>query len=431
MPKLVSAVVCFFVFIIITCGAQTAISADSISGFPLKIGLLADSQITTYNGSRVALYRSKTIDAFVNVAIRPPALEELSPQMLKYALDQLYNEKVDVILYLGDGANSGGEDELNVLFSTLRGSRHNHNSVPIFMVIGNHDYLGVGNTSNMVVRRRLINRPGKPKNKPLTKYDVVTRISAFNHESTLLANKNLTSGCFAYRDNFDSLLALKNHNNGLYLAGLVGYTEQNRPAVEIFLADTSDYMYATKPRVPNSVEGYGAKGSISSSNHISNDDNTQMTCLKRFSDEAGSKAEYRIIAAHYPLQDLHMFYKGDWWNTYIKKNLLSWTLNNGNNYWVSGHTHIDMGKVVDTMKPYKVGPNNESRFDCINIGSTTDKHAHVAVLGRKDKEYVEFPGNGGLFYKIIPMFDPAANESLYSDIKKDIEAIRKGSQAHS
>ena len=43
--------------------------------FPLKIGLLADSQITSQNGFSDFHYRSQNADALVDVSIRTPALE--------------------------------------------------------------------------------------------------------------------------------------------------------------------------------------------------------------------------------------------------------------------------------------------------------------------------------------------------------------------
>ena len=43
--------------------------------FPIKIGLLADSQITSQNGFSDFHYRSKSADKMVDVSIRPPALD--------------------------------------------------------------------------------------------------------------------------------------------------------------------------------------------------------------------------------------------------------------------------------------------------------------------------------------------------------------------
>jgi hypothetical protein len=83
--------------------------------FPLKIGLLADSQITSQNGFSDFNYRSKAADELADVAIRPPALEcVLAEGMLKVALRRLTEDSggdrggVDVILYLGAPSASTG-----------------------------------------------------------------------------------------------------------------------------------------------------------------------------------------------------------------------------------------------------------------------------------------------------------------------------------
>ena len=143
------------------------------AAFPIKIGLLADSQITSQNGFSNFSYRSKFADALVNVAIRSPAMEGyLSEEMLQIALNKLtqdqYGDKkgVDVILYLGDAANSGGTDEIEKALTIL--ARHREQTgVPIFIIIGNHDYLGCGNIITPGTRFALLNRAGQPDNPAL------------------------------------------------------------------------------------------------------------------------------------------------------------------------------------------------------------------------------------------------------------------------
>ena len=62
----------------------------------------------------------------VDVSIRPPALEcLLAREMLQIALNKLTNDAgggkqgVDLILYLGDAANSGGADEIEKVLTIL------------------------------------------------------------------------------------------------------------------------------------------------------------------------------------------------------------------------------------------------------------------------------------------------------------------------
>jgi hypothetical protein len=128
------------------------------ASFPLKIGLLADSQITSQNGFSDFHYRCKMADALVDVSIRPPALEcVLATDMLRIALNKLTQDSqgdkngVDVILYLGDAANSGGADEIDTVQAILSEHRQ-RTAVPVFILIGNHDYLGAGNIVSPGIR---------------------------------------------------------------------------------------------------------------------------------------------------------------------------------------------------------------------------------------------------------------------------------------
>ncbi|MHC4313636.1 MAG: metallophosphoesterase [Planctomycetota bacterium] len=148
--------------------------------FPIKIGMLADTQLTSHNGFSNYNLRSKSADRMVDVAIRPPALEcFLSEEMLNIALKKLTQDAegekdgVDVILYLGDGANSGGTDEIETVFSILEKHR-DATGIPIFIVIGNHDYLGCGNIVTPGTRFALLNRDDRPRNPALSKYQVLS-----------------------------------------------------------------------------------------------------------------------------------------------------------------------------------------------------------------------------------------------------------------
>ena len=109
--------------------------------FPIKIGLLADTQLTSHNGFYNYSQRSKFADRMVDVAIRPPALEcYLAEEMLNIALKKLTQDNegekngVDVIIYLGDGVNSGGTDEVELFFSVLEKHR-DATGIPIFVIL--------------------------------------------------------------------------------------------------------------------------------------------------------------------------------------------------------------------------------------------------------------------------------------------------------
>jgi hypothetical protein len=376
---------------------------------------LADSQITSPHGTPEALYRNVSLDRRIECAIRPPALEHLSAEMLAIALRQ-FPPDVNFILYLGDGANSGGEDEIDSFFQVLRDYRK-ESGIPIFVVIGNHDYLGAGNTTNPIERFLIVNRfhptevpplPG-PYNRPLSKYDVLMRISEFNHQSSNLP----AAAALKYTDNVDRVDPSLDHTSGLYLAGYLTYPKDSDPTVELFLADTSDYADARfkpevriwDPFVP-AWDIYGMQGSISfndGTTETGQERVSQMTYLRE--QASATPAEFRFIASHYHPDNLDRK-RGDvpesWrselisalhgtWemvctlflgHKYANQQLKQW-LSDGRDYWLSGHTHrptmmrpaqgkVHVGGVLELL--------TDASFRSVNVGSTTDYRAHIGMI---------------------------------------------------
>ena len=398
---------------------------------PIKIGLLADSQLTSDKGEIMETgYRSKFMDKTVEVAIRPPALERcLAKEMLDVALEKLSEEKVDLILYLGDGANSGGTDEIEWLFNALEKHR-NKSGIPTYMVIGNHDYLGVGNTTNKVDRHILLNPVGRTINPPLSKYQVLKRISGFN--------KANSSEVFRYRDYLSTSDPNADHKDGLYLAGYLEYTPLGEDAVDIFLVDTSDYKDTYKPEIVKlkdfvrTEQYYGAKGSISFKDEPDKNKVSQITYFEKLS--SSSRPTIRFVASHYPpdhLDRIRLTTPDDKllfdvetvghaiWEVPLSKLGLSTPpaeehfkggLSEGvKNYWLSGHTHVK--KMTRSPKRLDCGGIfgffSEGTFGCINVGSTSDYRAHVAVVEAFDKKkpgMVKVDKHVG--YREVPLFDP-------------------------
>jgi hypothetical protein len=272
--------------------------------FPIKIGLLADTQLTSQNGFSNYNLRSKSADRMVDVAIRPPALEcFLAEEMLNTALKKLTQDTdgekdgVDVILYLGDGANSGGTDEIETVFSILEKHR-DATRIPIFFVIGNHDYLGCGNIVTPGTRFALLNRDGRPSNPALTKYQVLKKISKFNRANNNLPGNNR----FQYIDNYDTVERNKelDHNKGLYLSGLLSYSEEGKNSVEILLLDTSDYKDAPDWSSIIKWGFYGAIGSLSFK-----DEPGVLSQISYFKNIVKSSSpDFRFLASHYPKDHL-------------------------------------------------------------------------------------------------------------------------------
>lgn len=417
---------------------------------PIRIGLLADSQITSPNSTPESLYRNKDTDKDLEVAIRPPALEHLTAEVLKIALDKLSQQddqggKVDVILYLGDGANSGGEDEIERLFEILTQHR-DKTGIPMFMVIGNHDYLGAGNTPNQAERLLLLNhlavdeKPPVKYNRPLSKYQVLQKISEFNRDPDYLSPKTM----FEYTDNRYSLDESLDHRTGLYLAGHLVYSENGQDNVEMFLADSSDYQ--NMPIKPEAMKlaVYGWEGSISSENKSDEKSPSQIDCYfeKQW---ALPSPDFRFIASHYHpdnldrarfvseipediVFELENFVHGVYETVdsllfgerYANQYLNRWLSDGRNNYWLSGHTHrqlmskpgqgkVHVGGIVELL--------TDASFHSVNIGSTTDYRAHVVIV----EEYVRGKNtrmDKHVGYREIPVFD--FNERILKDISAGI-----------
>jgi len=428
----------FFLILIAGCAGRQA-------QLPIKIGLLADSQITSPNSTPGCVYRNKDTDKDLEVAIRPPALEHLTAEVLKISLDKLSQEddqgrKVDVILYLGDGANSGGEDEIARLFEVLTEHREK-TGIPMFMVIGNHDYLGAGNTPNEAERLLLLNRltvdekPPVRYNRPLSKYQVLQKISEFNRAPNYLSPGTM----FEYTDNRDSLDESLDHRTGLYLAGYLVYSANGENDVEIFLADTSDYQNI--PTKPEALElaVYGWVGSISSKDKSDEKRSSQIDCY--FQKEWALRSpDFRFIASHYHpdnldrarfvsnipediIFELENFVHGVYetvqslfGNRFSNQYLNRWLSKSGNNYWLSGHTHrqvmskphqgkVHVGGILELL--------TDASFHSVNIGSTTDYRAHTVIV----EEYVKGKNtrlDKYVGYREIPVFD--FNERLLQDI---------------
>ena len=395
------------------------------AAFPIKIGLLADSQITSKNGFSNFHYRSKFADTLVDVSIRPPALEcFLANEMLQIALNKLTQDfqgdkrGVDVILYLGDAANSGGADEIETVLTIL--ARHRElTGVPIFILIGNHDYLGAGNIVTPGTRFALLNRIGRPDNPALTKYEVLKKFSEFNRANNRLPANNR----FQYKDNVDALERNKNldHDTGLYLSGILTYKEEGKENVDILLLDSSDYKDAPDWSEVADIGFYGVIGSVSfkdKSGFVS-----QTSFLKEFA--LSSSPQFRFLASHYPkdhLDRITLAKPGQvpldvtnlaWsvtenavsiptFSETLNQNLVPLLSSRGRNYWVSAHTHVP---TMPHPERFIVGGfMGEKYFTALNIGSTTDYRASVAIVERyernKNNRMDNFVG-----YREIPLFE--------------------------
>jgi len=459
-----------------TCGllALSILGASFLSGcvanrpaspLPIRIGILGDSQITSPDSTPDCLYRSKSMDKRIGCAIRPPALEHLTAEVLRIALNQ-FPSNTDVILYLGDGANSGGENELETLFRVLTDYR-TERQIPIFMVIGNHDYLGSGCTPDPLMRFLLLNRLRPEETPPLpstynrfaSKYEVLKRISEFNRASNELPTNTL----FRYTDNADTLDPNRDHGSGLYLAGRLIYPKEGDKKVDILLADTSDYIDTSikpeltilDPFIPR-WDLYGMQGSVSSRDRENSTGGVRPSQITYLRDGATDPSpEFRFVASHYPPDNLdrkrndvptswHFEFlsalHGAWetvetlcfGSPYANQELQHWRIKGKANYWLSAHTHRNT-----MMRPGQgdarvgglAGLLTGATFHNINVGSTTDYRAHIAVVEPFSREQARGNPRVGkvdryVQFREIPLFDlREPRESQYlRRVFSDIEA---------
>ncbi|MFV0388835.1 MAG: metallophosphoesterase [Pyrinomonadaceae bacterium] len=365
--------------------------AYSQEKFPLKIGMVADSQLTTQNGTYNEGMRSRIADRFVNVAIRPVAVEVYEKYILASLLEKMANskDKPDIILYLGDIANSGCADEINTGISVLREFQiRQKNTIPIFIVVGNHDYLGMGNTVNSINRAKICERnPTKRHpNLPLTKFEFISKVAKFNRESAKILGEG-----YEFVDDFDELKELvqkhgtdcHDHQQYFYSALLRYHDTSAQTNTEILLSDTSDYadFRASKRETKNCAKGtefWGAFGGISyketESRNVS-----QIDFLRNKLAPSNQKTNFRMIASHYPpdslfgaKQDSEDDIPKD--ENFVRALRELW-LEGGKNYWLYGHTHTSEPKYV----PFKL---DESRVSMgVNVGSTIDFNPHLIVFG--------------------------------------------------
>ncbi len=419
-------IIAISIVMLVFCGCSrpyvcSDITSSKVNSTPdsskMSIGIVADSQLQTGNPTnRVSLMHGKFEDKVVDVAIRPPALDYFSIDMLEYFLTDLVDEKkVDVILYLGDAANNGCKDEMEEAFKILNKfrlgtdkSREGKRTVPIFFVIGNHDYLGAGNTPYMPDRKELcdgrtLNRSIKFEtlNTPITKLQLIEMASAFNNENTAFGwtytdnvitdRERVKASCLRHENGLNKD---QHKKKGCYLAGIA---ENTQAEVEIVLLDTSDYFDKKFSLDPDwlTKRWFGLVGWVSSAEeHIYPDKNdrdkychknknsvSQVTWLE-CNQKSNNDIKARIIASHYPKEDL-----SSWPIRFLTEGLptslipLFEPIPVFGNYWVSGHTH----KSGNNAKKEKIFENNVWWSDPYeywswNIGSTSDHEPEAGLL---------------------------------------------------
>jgi hypothetical protein len=400
----------------------------------MKIGLVADSQIQTENNTGFVPGMQGAIeDIAVKVSVRPPALNTVSIDMLEYFLaDMIDNHKVGIVLYLGDAANNGCEDEIDAVFNTLRkfrdgtGNRRGRRTVPIFFIIGNHDYLGAGNTPLEKDRKKLCNncKGGKCNdgkfNHMLTKLQVMKITHEFNTGNSRYSDweyidnfgsGNVTESCNS-RDTGKCLgcvFALFGKDNsgirkkGCFLAGKVTYKKDRS---EILLLDTSDYYgkWYFKNEVFLKKKYMGTTGWISDEQ------------IEFFKNKLGTSPPVRILATHYPKDGLAVADTRT--HDKLMDRMSSLIAPESRHkaiygtYWISAHTH----------NQFTAWKNNDEDlpFEMLNVGSTTD------AVYKKKKKIERDPSAivTGIYMKDVDPNDDMSNFVIWELLMKNNRNFR-------
>lgn len=343
-------------------------------GESLRIGLLADTQVTTKEATSGYLFRTMHADAVENVAVRTTAQEALAVEHMRYLLRDVVARQPDVVLYLGDGANSGCLDELDAFFGAL-GDERARSAVPVFFVVGNHDYLATGNQASP--DQRALACGGKPH---VDKAALVARAAAFNRESAALAQSaGVVTG---YVDSLPAVTTeagrgcrsdeAAQHANGCFYAAVLAFDKHGRTG-DLVLVDTSDYRdLGFNPAVPGGptwMEFRGLRGGVS---YKAGGQNAWILGAL-----GSTPKDRRFFASHYPTADLN-------WKNLPSGRLGDLLATHGSNVWLSAHTHEKNPQAPARRGLYYTGfggtGGRSPLFDEINVGSTTDYQAHGAII---------------------------------------------------
>lgn len=413
MQKLGKLLVCSLIVLLTGCLANPFYNEaikprEELQRLPIKIGILADSQLTTsretFSPSDLQNFRGPKDDEFKDVSLRPPALEYLSRVLLEYFLQRLVEENVDLILYLGDAANSGCQDELAGAFASLARIRDDEeHPIPTYFLIGNHDYLTTGNQTKMALRRELCDRTingewPEHRNKPVTKQELISMVHAHNKRSGF-KDKNFHYLAKVPEPIDPELVDTCDEGHKFhYYAAALRPKDPTSVSTDILLADTSDYnnvWFRPTIKLPWSCESlafWGLKGSMSS---------RQILELQGWGcsqggefcdvDEAGWNnginpqfgVDYRFVASHYDPASFNMVNKWEDSPSYVRDNL-GFLLSDGENIWLGAHHHYTAPHVTRYSVGTSIRRGPRGDFAGFSVGSTTDYFPHAAVIEAKD-----------------------------------------------
>lgn len=391
---------------------QREIEVDSTE--VLQIGMVADSQIQSQATSIYhRKWKSPLIDRIVDVALRPPAQNLTAGHSLEVLLrDIVWNDDPDVVFFLGDGANNGCKDELDEVFSILQ--RHQKLGVSIFYVLGNHDYLGAGNTANTSERNELCKKDDTESHDSLnsntaSKLEVIQRIHKFNQDSVL----NLKGENVSFTDNVGPNLAARcgeNSEKQHFMEGCFYAGRLTLGAYEFFLLDTSNYGEAGILKLFG-WELAGLEGAVCCSNSsegqiqwlaqhaednrdvkrsilVSHFPPTRFAVLGKVAREIGPSDSSDVLGTNRRIREHNRRFRQ--FKEVVGRRSIE-------PIWLSGHTHIEtwgetkkhsivryQDAVTNDTWDRIINIEDQISFTHINVGSTTDFRQHGLVVEVRD-----------------------------------------------
>lgn len=374
------------------------------------IGIVADSQLQTrVQNAEIPIWRDARSDTYLeDVTIRPPALDWSARYLLEAHLKRLVQGGAKAIFFLGDGANNGCHDEFLNGFGTRAKMEENdrgvlrlledfrlESGVPVYFVLGNHDFLAAGSTSQVKSARRPLcdDEPNKPgANQPLSRYEVIKAIDEFNR-----ANAGFADGFAAdYVSTFGSEMRqhclgsnappIKNEHRrrGCHYAAVLDFPNSRAPVAQFFLVDTTDYV-DVMPFKPFGKQLESVRGATSFKSPLS-----QTAFFRRHADRAG-RIPLRFALMHYPVNALTLRrapivgkllgvpgYSQRFLDLFVADpgDGAPPRLRQQDGFVLSGHTHEPAEPRLTDYKAfgglYSIGE--------LNVGSTTDHPGHAALV---------------------------------------------------
>ncbi|WP_249755609.1 metallophosphoesterase family protein [Microvenator marinus] len=192
MLKTVKSLYLLFTFVICSCAHDSPKIVSPTQSPPtntLAIGLLADTQFqSTHPGIQATTLNSGWADIFSNSARRTAAQVKFAGVGLKLIAEEAHKKGAQVFFYLGDALNNGCKDELQRLIDAVLDIQK---FAPVFLAMGNHDYLAAGMTTTGDLREATCGIGNT-----LSKYEIANAFEQINQASLAILRETVPSASY-------------------------------------------------------------------------------------------------------------------------------------------------------------------------------------------------------------------------------------------